>query len=126
MKKKPAIVLGDLGDGEAALPGVHVEIAFALDPDYERRDAERVAANARFIAEKTRRPDGPEDVRPGMLVVPASPAWYRGPGVVDRVDQLGCVWATYGPRPNTPPELTGPCRCFTPWGETRIVVEPPP
>lgn len=85
-----------------------------------RLDGDRIGKNRRAW-ERGRLPSGPEDVRPGDLVMPLEPYWMRGAGVVDTVDQAGNVWATYGP-----PETrwtSNPVRCCCQWDGVVIVKE---
>lgn len=85
----------------------------------------------RNIFSIAKRATDPTDFNIGDFVIPDDENWMRGAGVVDEVDDLGRVWATYGPRMHfkaaanpfqpSPAEGSAPVRCYAFWNMLRIV-----
>ena len=97
-----------------------VDIAFSIDDETRATDDARAARNLRAWAAAAP-PTGPDDVRPGDVIVLAEAQWQRSVGVVDSVDTAGNVWATFGQRENPHPADRKTVRCRAPWAEVRIV-----
>ena len=69
-------------------------------------------------------PTRPEDISVGDLVMPCGEffvQWQRGVGVVDRVDQEGFAWATFGQRANPHPSDAKTVRLRCHWNEVVVV-----
>ena len=95
-------------------------VSFTITDEMRQADEERSARNRRTL-KAAELPWGPGDIHAGDIVVPAEEQWQRGNGVVDTVDALGRVWATYGQRENPHPTDSKTIRCCAPWMDLRIV-----